>query len=540
MKFGINTNTANTSTKRFSEIKGSEKIMSRLAASSTSAIDLNARIEAYQKAFSNLDGLYETRKFNGTSGLQNLGGLNPQQYVDVTVTAMVKSIAGFLTIERGLDAPRAILPFVNLVTAGNDGYGPNLDNPTPADLASGRQGEPTYVSRNIGPDATKSGLTFPNSPSLGQYAGSQWVNAVKSAQNVLTFNATATDTIEYLDANGAFVPSSLKLTVSEYDPATGKLKDSFQLTDNGQGEILAPAGRVLSGSINYRNGNIKVKLAQAMTTDFKYTLDVAYDTPRRPINRVKGDLDYYELTTYPNSILAESNMINNLVAQKSMGIDMNQVLKKKVMEEYLKMINKTTVDTLTGGYMGNTLPIDLSAYSIKHNGYESYLHLFAHGLVQVNNELTSKSWKSVETSAYIVGVRVAEIFQACTIMNTFVPNKESGYIEDLIGYYNGIPVIKSYRVGDTEGYAIHKTSDGLMAPMARGIFLPVNDLPEVGNFNNPTQSASGIFSYEGVKFLTSELVQKFEVTLPEGINTIATGANKAEILNGWAAITRDV
>jgi hypothetical protein len=125
-------------------------------------------------------------------------------------------------------------------------------------------------------------------------------------------------------------------------------------------------------------------------------------------------------------------------------------------------------------------------------------------------------------------------------MNTFVPNKESGYIEDLIGYYNGIPVIKSYRVGDTEGYAIHKTSDGLMAPMARGIFLPVNDLPEVGNFNNPTQSASGIFSYEGVKFLTSELVQKFEVTLPEGINTIATGSNKAEILNGWAAITRDV
>ena len=71
-----------------------------------------------------------------------------------------------------------------------------------------------------------------------------------------------------------------------------------------------------------------------------------------------------------------------------------------------------------------------------------------------------------------------------------------------------------------------------MAPIARGIFLPVNDLPEVGNFNNPTQSASGIFSYEGVKFLTSDLVQKFSVTVPAGFNTIATTAQKAQLQGG--------
>lgn len=497
------------STRRFSEIKTSSNLMKRLAVSSRSTIDLNSRLEAHTKAFSNLDGLMSTstRSFAGTAGLNSLAGLQPQQYVDVTVAAMIKSIAGFFTIERGLDAPRAMLPFVNLVTTNEsmtvDGFREN-----PAEL----------VSRNIGPDFD---------PLTGR-------SPIRSAQNVVTFPVTAdATTISYLDttAKGSFVPCSLKIHVS-----AGTKK--FTLTDNGKGEILAPAGTgVTGGSINYKNGLIKVEFATGskLVDGDSYTLDVAYDTPRTPINRVKGDLDYYELTTYPQSILAESNMIANLVAQKSMGINMNEVLKKKVMEEYVKMINRSVVEAIVNNVQGAPVKVDLSGYSIKHNGYESYLHLFTHGLTQVNSELTSKSWKSVETSAYLVGIRVAEIFKACTIINTFVPNKDAAYIEDLVGYYNGIPVVQSFRVDPYTGYAIHKTSDGLMAPLARGIFLPVNDLPEVGNFNNPTQTASGIFSYEGIKFLTSELIQEFVVTLPEGLDTIAATPASG---TGWAAITK--
>ena len=61
-------------------------------------------------------------------------------------------------------------------------------------------------------------------------------------------------------------------------------------------------------------------------------------------------------------------------------------------------------------------------------------------------------------------------------------------------------------------YAIHKTPDGQMAPLARGIFMPLTDTPTVGNYANPTQMAAGIYYQEGIKTLANELVQRVEFT----------------------------
>lgn len=524
MRFGINTNT-NTSASYFSEVKSNEGLMRKLASSSLSANDLSQRLEAYQKAFSNLDA--HTRTFSGTTGLNQLGGLNGIEFVDVTVAAMVKSIVGFIAVERGMEQPRQMLAFLDLVTVGND------EKPIPEDInvtgtltGQTRQGNPEVVARNIGPDMDY------------DTAGNEWRSKINSAQHVATFDgpSTPTDKIEYLDSKGAFVPGSLAVTITEFDPATKVVKDTFVITDNGQGELLAPAGRVKEGSVNYRNGALKILLGAQINQNFNYSIEVARDTPRKPINRVKDQLGYYELTAYPQSIVAEQNMVSNIVAQRSMGIDLKKVLKQRVMETYLKLINKTAVDALKG-YRGNTISLDLSGHSIKANGYDQFVYFFQHSLTQVDTELSTRSFKSVRSSAYVVGIRVAELFKLAKITGAFVENKESAYVEDLIGYYNGIPVIQSLHVKPLEGFAIHKTADGLMAPIARGIFLPVNDLPEVGNFNNPTQSASGIFSYEGVKFLTSDLVQKFSVTVPVGFNTIATAAQKTQLQGGngtWA------
>lgn len=524
MRFGINTNT-NTSASYFSEVKSNEGLMRKLASSSLSANDLSQRLEAYQKAFSNLDA--HTRTFSGTTGLNQLGGLNGIEFVDVTVAAMVKSIVGFIAVERGMEQPRQMLAFLDLVTVGND------EKPIPEDInvtgtltGQTRQGNPEVVARNIGPDMDY------------DTAGNEWRSKINSAQHVATFDgpSTPTDKIEYLDSKGAFVPGSLAVTITEFDPATKVVKDTFVITDNGQGELLAPAGRVKEGSVNYRNGALKILLGAQINQNFNYSIEVARDTPRKPINRVKDQLGYYELTAYPQSIVAEQNMVSNIVAQRSMGIDLKKVLKQRVMETYLKLINKTAVDALKG-YRGNTINLDLSGHSIKANGYDQFVYFFQHSLTQVDTELSTRSFKSVRSSAYVVGIRVAELFKLSKITGAFVENKESAYVEDLIGYYNGIPVIQSLHVKPLEGFAIHKTADGLMAPIARGIFLPVNDLPEVGNFNNPTQSASGIFSYEGVKFLTSDLVQKFSVTVPVGFNTIATAAQKTQLQGGngtWA------
>lgn len=66
-------------------------------------------------------------------------------------------------------------------------------------------------------------------------------------------------------------------------------------------------------------------------------------------------------------------------------------------------------------------------------------------------------------------------------------------------------------IGVDEVYAIHKTADGQMSPLVRGIYLPLTDTPTIGNYENPVQAASGVFYQEGVKMIAPELCQKFTV-----------------------------
>ena len=91
-------------------------------------------------------------------------------------------------------------------------------------------------------------------------------------------------------------------------------------------------------------------------------------------------------------------------------------------------------------------------------------------------------------------------------------NTKMTYINDLLGWYNGIPVLRSTDVNEAAGegtfYAIHKTADGQMAPLARGIYMPLTDTPTIGNYANPTQMAAGIYYQEGTRYMAPELVQK--------------------------------
>jgi hypothetical protein len=54
-----------------------------------------------------------------------------------------------------------------------------------------------------------------------------------------------------------------------------------------------------------------------------------------------------------------------------------------------------------------------------------------------------------------------------------------------------------------------------MAPLARGIYMPLTDTPTVGNYANPTQMAAGIYYQEGTRIMAPELAQK--VTFKLGI-----------------------
>lgn len=456
-KVGTTTATPSAKLRKFSDIQNSEKIMKKILSSSRSGDDAKSRISAYTKAFSNFGELEGLRTRKQSSGLGDLSGLQPNQFVDVTVTTMISSITGFFAVERGVDAPFVKMPFLNLLNSETD----------------------AMVSPNIGAD-----------------------NNLASSK--ISISSSTPATAATLGGVNPIIPNSLKITVKR-GAAT------YILKDDGLGAIVGPfgAGLVSGTSINYSTGAIVFTLGVAFDS---YNAEWFEDAPKDPTNKTKPALKYYDLNCTAEVLLSETNLVTNLVAQKSMNIPINDILKRRLLEEYVKMTNSKIVNAINLGYVGGTTTIDLSDYNLASSAtFETLLNVFTHGLNKVDTQLTDKSYKSVTPSAYLVGKKVAELFKSCNRLGSFVANTESTYIEDLLGYFNGVPVIKTHRIDQWTAYASHKTSDGQLAPAARAIFLPVNDLPEVGNFNNPTQSAGGIYSYEGTTLLTSELLQKFVI-----------------------------
>lgn len=460
-KIGNTQATPSAKLRKFSDIQNSEKIMKKILSSSRSGDDAKSRISAYTKAFSNFGELEGLRTRKQSSGLGDLSGLQPNQFVDVTVTTMISSITGFFAVERGVDAPFVKMPFLNLLNSETD----------------------AMISPNIGADTNL-------------------------ASSKIVVSSAVSASAATLGGVNPIIPNSLKITVVR-GAAT------YILKDDGLGAIVGPFGAALvagatATGINYSTGAINFTLGTAFDS---YSAEWFEDAPKDPTNKTKPALKYYDLNCTAEVLLSETNLVTNLVAQKSMNIPINDILKRRLLEEYVKMTNSKIVNAINLGYVGGTTAIDLSAYDLSTSAtFETLLNVFTHGLNKVDTQLTDKSYKSVTPSAYLVGKKVAELFKSCNRLGSFVANTESTYIEDLLGYFNGVPVIKTHRIDQWTAYASHKTSDGQLAPAARAIFLPVNDLPEVGNFNNPTQSAGGIYSYEGTTLLTSELLQKFVIT----------------------------
>jgi hypothetical protein len=190
----------------------------------------------------------------------------------------------------------------------------------------------------------------------------------------------------------------------------------------------------------------------------------------------------------------------------------------KLRELYTKCINYKLVSTLEEGYTGNDMmsDLDLSVAQMKEqfHDYRSRVDLFDSYLINVEANLAAKATKSVFVTAYVAGNQASNQFAKGGMIGKWEPNTKMTYINDLLGWYNGIPVLRSTDIQENPGssigtfYAIIKTQDGQMAPLARGIYMPLTDTPTVGNYNNPTQMASGIYYQEGVKYLAPELVQK--------------------------------
>lgn len=463
----------------------SPAMIDALVNSSVSHQDADCRSREYAKMFSRNQEISQMFGNSGNLLQKTFSGyaetpLLSTQYFNASVASFVSSFAGFMSIERDFEQPTGLFYWFDVLGV--------------TDL---RQ-----VIPNLGPD------NYQDIQSMGGF----------------TLEITPANQTSFSSLIGRkIIPSSLRVKVTTKS-------ESYELIDNGQGQFMAIAGKLNSSSINYLNGRVEFELANALAGDAqkeKIVIVGKEDVTGTPCNTVGASnahandkrfiakLQQIALTTVPDMLIAEYNIASLGALKKATGSDMATFLFTKLRELYTKMINYKLVSTLEEGYVGNTMSdLDLTQDNLtgKFLDYRSRIDLFDAYLINVESALATKAVKGVTTTAYVAGNAAANQFQKGQMIGKWEKNTKMTYINDLLGWYNGIPVLRSTDINEAAGegtfYAIHKTEDGQMAPLARGIYMPLTDTPTVGNYSNPTQMAAGIYYQEGTRYMAPELVQK--------------------------------
>ena len=476
----------------YNDFMNTPQMFDALRASSVSAEDANLRGREYAKMFARNDemrdmlGMSDGNLFQKTFSGYAETPLLSTQYFNASVASYVSSFAGFMSIERDFDQPNGLFYWFDVLGV--------------SDLRT--------VIPNLGPD------NYQDINTMG-YFEEVPSNQTSSEQN-LVFGRK-------------LIPGTLRVKVVEGDK-------KYELIDNGQGSFMAIPGVLTSGKINYLAGAIEFELTNAPTSLKVIGKEDVTGTPsctegsrsdHANDKRFIAKMQQIALNTVPDMLVAEYNIAALGAMKKATGSDMATFLFTKLREIYTKTINYKLVKTLEDGYNGDTMnDLDLSniangTLAGRFYDYRSRVDLFEAYLVNVESTLAQKAVKGVTTTAYIAGANASNQFQKGAVIGKWEKNTKMTYISDLLGWYNGIPVlrstdIKEEKVDDGSGnmvqagtfYAIHKTHDGQMAPLARGIYMPLTDTPTIGNYNNPTQMASGIYYQEGVRYMAPELVQK--------------------------------
>jgi hypothetical protein len=448
----------------FSSSSASASWLKALRATSRSAGDMTSRKNEYQKVFANLMGVKEQmRLYSGYTEIPLLSN----QYFNATMASYVRSFAGFMSIERAMDQPTALLYYYDILGV--------TDN--------------RVVLPNVGQG------------DLNNIGGRVSVTAA------LVTNVT-------LNTGKKLIPGQTNITLTiAADPG-----NPIKLKDDANGNITAPAGMLTAGTINYTTGAIAFDLGSiAPAAGDTYSIVAIEDVAGAPVwnefghgqNRVKLSQGNITVVSTPDILIGESNLMTMAAMSKAMGVNAQDVMATKLAELYTNLINQRMIQCLVEGNDGNVFDIDFTTITTPFHDFRSNLDWFAGQLIELDTVLAHKSAKGVKATAYIVGTNVGNQFAKMTATGKFVPNTESTFINDLLGTYDGVPVLRHTDIGINDGYAIHKTPGGELAPVMRGIFLPLTNTPLVGSYQNPTQMAQGIFYQEANSPIVSELAQKF-------------------------------
>jgi hypothetical protein len=288
---------------------------------------------------------------------------------------------------------------------------------------------------------------------------------------------------------------------------------------------------------------------------FNYTEPIYYPGQEQDERFTLNLTRVITVNTKPAKLTIELNKQELAAISKSMSQDLQPVIVQRIGEIYNKMVNRYIVrkyiqrfvtDTVNysdfvvidvgspiGGPGGGTTP------DSTYNQYIPILDRMRGGFERVRQELHRKSFIANKPTALLCSPKLA-YFLARSIMveqSLWVEEKVT-YINDLFGYYIGIPVLIHTELEALDqafltwargagrpmersnidfvtaavGFAVAILPDNNLAPMVRATFLPPTNTPTVANFNNPLQEAFSMFYQEEVDVVAPELVVPFAVT----------------------------
>lgn len=466
----------------YKALMGNAHVQQGLKLFSVSDEDLQLRAAAYMNAMAETAYLEDyalgrgakrrVMEFAASNSAPGMGAANLRgtTIYPATILSFVSSIAPIFCVEREMDTPQGDLQFVDFYSL------------LEGDLVLPNLGKDKSFGKNI----YKKDLTASIDGSTKNFS---------------------------ITTGSAIIPGSVEIT---YVTDTKQIDGIY---DNNNMILLGAPGLLASGTVNYKTGTIEFEFATAPASGAKLSVRAAEDIPSNDtVDKMMGESKYFHVTTEPIMIPIIRNIISDAAMNKQGVINPNTLYTNLIQSTYTKLINEKVVEVMIGGFGGDTYTADLSNFNLAAGFYDTFIRSFQSILIDGETILGQQTYKGSKVTGILAGKQIANVFQYMNAGEGWIPNEQLMYFKDLIGWYKGVPVVRwedETFIAQDEMFLTHKTPDGQLAPCVRGIFLTPTDLPEIGNFSNPSQITNGMFSLEGVRPTTSKLVVKIKVKLPE-------------------------
>ncbi|RMF98949.1 MAG: hypothetical protein D6735_15845 [Acidobacteria bacterium] len=521
------------------------------------------RLSEYVKAYSNQDAYEKSsleRMFSALPGTATTRGF-PNYGVVLQLASLlanVSSFSGFLTIEKTIEQPNFVLHFLDLIGTNvrdNGQTSPVFPTVGPTKYDNSAYGLQSDQLSSATTSITIDSNTFRNAagialgtpiPPVMPYTIKIVVKVYDASNNVVG-NEVFTDNGDGMLVNLSLSNGTITLTSSAAPPAPHISYGNPALSPNSPGWAFSAATLTISTTIPGAN-RMEVDLSFA----FNYTEPIYYPGQEQDERFTLNLTRVVTVNTKPAKLTIELNKQELAAISKSMSQDLQPVIVQRVGEIYNKMVNRYIVRKymqrfIDSNNFSGVVTIDIGSPFggpanpgtplPPYSSYDQYIPILERtrgGFEKVRQELHRKSYIANKPTALLVSPKLA-YFLAKSIMveqSLWVEEKVT-YINDLFGYYIGIPVLVHTELETLDtafetwarannlipnpgpyataavGFAVAVLPDNNLAPMVRATFLPPTNTPTVANFNNPLQEAFSMFYQEDVDVVAPELVVPF-------------------------------